>query len=152
MYLDTWYYSDLTAQETEEVICYMLRNINICKKFSKFTFEKEIEGFTIEINLRKVKWLLVYSYNPAFYNFSSHLNAIDKAIEFYSKTFDKILIAGDFNAQVSGIKLDTFCSIWNLKSLGKEPICFKNSNNPSCIALFLTSTIRSLQETLNFIN
>ena len=68
----------------------------------------------------------------------------------YSKTYDKILIAGDFNAQVSDIKLDTFCSIWNLKSLGKEPTCFKNPNNPSCIDLFLTNTIRSFQETQVF--
>ena len=43
-----------------------------------------------------------------------------------SKTYDKIFIAGDFNAEVSDINLDTFYSIWNLKSLGKEPVCFKN--------------------------
>ena len=38
----------------------------------------------------------------------------------------------------------------NLKSLGKEPTCFKNQNDPSCIDLFLTSTIRSFQETQVF--
>ena len=27
VYLDTWYHSDLTRQETEELLCYMLRNI-----------------------------------------------------------------------------------------------------------------------------
>ena len=32
-----------------------------CRMLSKFTFEKEIEAFAIEINLRKVKWLLVCS-------------------------------------------------------------------------------------------
>ena len=69
---------------------------------------------------------------------------MDKAIEFYSKTYDNILIAGDFNAQVSDIKLDTFCSIWNLKSLGKEPTCFKNPNR--FIDLFLTNTVRNFQE------
>ena len=52
-------------------------------------------------------------------------------------------IVGDFNAQVSDIKLETICSIWNLKSLRKKPKCFKNPNNPSCIDLFLTNTIRS---------
>ena len=116
---------------------------------SKFTFKKEIEAFAAKINLRKVKWLLVCSYNPHFCNLPVNLNAIDKVVEFYSETY-KILIAGDFNAQISNIRLDTFCSIWNLKSLGKEPTCFKNPNNPSCIDLFLTNTIRSFQETQVF--
>ena len=87
-----------------------------CRMLSKFTFEKEIEAFAIEINLRKVKWLLVCSYNVNLCNLPVHLNHIEKAIEFYSKSCDKILIAKDFNAEVSDIKLDTFCSIWNLKS------------------------------------
>ena len=77
---------------------------------SKFTFEKEIEAFPIEINLRKVKWLLVYSYSP-FCNLPVHLNATDEAIEFYSKTYGKVLVPGDFNVQVSDIKLDTFYNI-----------------------------------------
>ena len=59
-------------------------------------------------------------------------------------------MAGDFNAQESDIKLDTFCSIWNLKSLVKEPTCFKNPNNPSCIDLFLTNFIRSFPKTQVF--
>ena len=116
---------------------------------SKFTFEREIEALAIEINLRQVKWLLVCSYNPNFSNLPVHLNAIDKTIEFYSKTY-KIVIAGDFNAQKSDVKVDTFCNIWNLKSLGKEPTCFKNLNNPSCINFFLTNTIRSYQVTQVF--
>ena len=36
------------------------------------------------------------------------------------------------------------------KKLSKEPTCFKNPNNPSCIDLFLTNTIRSFQETQLF--
>ena len=35
-----------------------------CRMLIKFTFEQEIEAFAIEINLHKVKWLLVCSYNP----------------------------------------------------------------------------------------
>ena len=83
-----------------------------CRTLYKFTFEKEIEVFAIEINLYKVKWLLVCFYNPNFYNLPIHLNATYKAIKFYSKTYNKILTVGDFNAQVSDGKLDTFCSIW----------------------------------------
>ena len=88
VYLDTRYHSDLTSQEKEEVLCYMLRNT--CRMLSKFTFEKEIETFAIEINLHKVKWMLLCSHNPRFCNLQLHFNAIDKAIEFYYKTYDKI--------------------------------------------------------------
>ena len=61
-----------------------------------------------------------------------------------------MLIAGDFNGQVSDIKLDTSLSIWNFKSLGKGPTCLKNPNNPSCIDLFLTNAIRSFKDTQLF--
>ena len=113
-------------------------------------FKKEVEAFALEINRCKVKWLLVCFYNPNFSNLPVHLNAIDKAIEFFSKTYEQVLVAGDFHTQESDIKLDIFCSIWNLKSLGKENTCFKNPNNPSCIYSFLTNTIRSFQETQLF--
>ena len=73
------------------IMLYVKKHIP-CKMLSKFTFEKEIEAFVNEINLRKVEWLLVCSYNPHFSDLVVHLNAIDKAIEFYPKTYDKILI------------------------------------------------------------
>ena len=60
------------------------------------------------------------------------------------------MISGDFDTQISDRKLDVFCSIWNLKSLGKKPTCFKNPNNASCIDLFLTNIIRSFQESQGF--
>ena len=97
-----------------------------CRMLSKFTFEKKIEAFAIEINLRKVKRRLSSSGNPIFSNLPVHINAIDEAIQFYPKTCDKILIAGDFNVQVSDTKPDTFCNIRNLKSLGKEPAYFSH--------------------------
>ena len=91
MYLDTKYHSGLTAQE--DTMLYVKEHIP-CRMLSKFTFEA-FEAFAIEINLRRVKWLLVCSYNPNYSNLPVHLNAIDKAIEFYSKTYDKISIAGE---------------------------------------------------------
>ena len=48
-----------------DIMLYVKEHIP-CRMLSKFTFEKEIEAFAIEINLRKVKWLLVCSYKPIF--------------------------------------------------------------------------------------
>ena len=76
------------VQKTEEVLHYILR---------KFNFEKEMGAITIEASLRV---RMVCSYNPNFSNLLVHLNAVDKAIKFYSKTDGKSLIAGYSNTQV----------------------------------------------------
>ena len=36
-------------------------------------------------------------------------------------------------------KMLDFCESYKLKSLIKQPTCFKNPENPSCIDLFLTN-------------
>ena len=66
------------------IMLYVKEHIS-CRMLSKFTFEKKIEAFATEINLRKVKWLLVCSYNPNFCKLPVHLNVIDNAIEFIPK-------------------------------------------------------------------
>ena len=82
-----------------------------CRMLSKFTFEKEIEGFAIELICVSLSGCWSVFITQIFSNLPVHLNAIDKAIEFYSKTYEKVSIAGEFDALVSDVKLDTFCSI-----------------------------------------
>ena len=43
--------------------------------------------------------------------------------------------------------MQAFCNVLNLKNLVKEPTCFKNIHNPSCIDLILTNRHRSFQHT-----
>ena len=43
--------------------------------------------------------------------------------------------------------LRNFCDLYQLKNLVREPTCFKNPDNPSCIDLFLTNCSRSFQDT-----
>ena len=52
------------------------------------------------------------------------------------------------NVESSDPVLNCFCNVYNLFSLAKEPTCFKNPYNPSCIDLFLTNLPRSFQNTL----
>ena len=58
-----------------------------------------IEGFYIEINLRKKKWLLCGSYNPHRNNIGNHLDSLSKNLALYSSTFDNYIIIGDFNVE-----------------------------------------------------
>ena len=83
-----------------------------------------IEGFYIEINLRKKKWLLCGSYNPNRDNIGNHLDSLSRNLALYSSSF-----------------FDTF----DVTSLIKELACYKNSDNPSCIDLILTNKPLSFQ-------
>ena len=95
----------------------------------------------IEINLRKAKWLLICSYNPHKNNFSNHLMNLSEIIYRNSSCFDKYLCIGDFNSETSETALRNFCDLYKLKNLVREPTCFKNPDNLSCIDLFLTQTV-----------
>lgn len=49
---------------------------------------------------------------------------------------------GDFNANILEHTLASFCTLFKLKNLFKEPTGHKNPDNPSCIDLFLTNCAR----------
>ena len=46
--------------------------------------------------------------------------------------------------------MENFCAVYNLKSLIKEPTCFKNLNKPTCIDLILTNHPKSFQNSSVF--
>ena len=48
---------------------------------------------------------------------------------------------GNFN-------VEPFCNQHKLKSLNKDPTCFKNVDKPSCIDLFLTSSSKCFEDCL----
>ena len=106
--------------------------------------QTDIEAIFIEINLRKSKWLLCGCYHPPsqsdeyfFYNLG---NSLDKY-----NNYDKFLLVGDFNAEVSEPILSQFLSTYNAKSIVKDKTCFKSVENPSCIDLFITNQPMSFQ-------
>ena len=52
---------------------------------------------------------------------------------------------GDFNVDVKEVSLHLFCNQYELKSLNKDPTCYKNIANSSCIDLLLTNSANSLE-------
>ena len=75
------------------------------------------------------------------------MHHLSKGLDNYIRNYDNILLLGDFNSEFSEPCLNNFCDIYNLKSLVKEPTCFKNPDSPSCIDLFLTNIPRTFQGT-----
>ena len=117
------------------------------KELSKYKFPTDIEGICIEINLRKCKWFLFGTYHPPSQKDQYYFDHVGKALDVYSEFYDKMLLAGDFNAEEGESCFDSFLFEYNLKNLVKEKTCYKNPENPSCIDLFLTSNARSFQKT-----
>ena len=60
--------------------------------------EVSIEGFLVELNLRKKKWLLCCSHNPYKNQTSNHLKEIERNIDALSSNYDNLILLGKFNA------------------------------------------------------
>ena len=120
------------------------------KLLNKHTFTKPIEGLFIEVNLRKTKLLFFGSYRSDHPDFGvsteDYFNQVSLALDKYS-SYDKILLAGDFNTEETNENLEDFIFENHVKNLVKEPTCFKSLANPSCIDLLLTNSPHSFQNT-----
>ena len=87
------------------------------------------------------------SYNPNKNNIKNHLEIISKALDAFSAKYENIILLGDFNVCVDDETMRNFCNSYSLNSFIKQPTCFKNPKNPSCIDLILTKKPRSFQST-----
>ena len=79
---------------------------------------------------------------------SNHLSTISKSIDKFVSYYDNIIIFGDFNSEISEDKMREFCELYNLRNLVKDPTCYKNPQNPSCIDLIITNRPNSFQGTI----
>ena len=108
---------------------------------------EHIEAVPIEVNLRKTKFLFLAIYHPPSQSKKYFLECLTKILDKYSHLYEKILTAGDFNIQESEPDLNEFLTEHDLKCIVKDPTCFKNVLNPSCIDLLITNFPNSFQGT-----
>ena len=102
--------------------------------------KNSIEAFCVEINLRKTKWLLWWFYNPNKNNIHAHLENVNRNLVLYSSSYENQIIVRDFNVGPENIYLKSFCDNLDLTNIIKEPTCFKNPENLSCINLILLTS------------
>ena len=100
---------------------------------------KPIESLYVELNLQNVKMLINCSYNRHKADIGNHLAALNSFLDVHSTKYEKIVIMGDFNVEIDDPKMQTFCEVYNFKSLIKQPTCYKNPVKPPCIDLMLTN-------------
>ena len=108
---------------------------------------KPIEGFYAEINLRNHKWLINYSDNPHKNMIGNHLRALNEKLDIYSTSYDNFIILGAFNIEMEEQQIKDFCDNYSLKSLIRQPTCYKSPSNPTCIDLVLTNAPQKFQST-----
>ena len=65
----------------------------------------------------------------------------------YAQYYDDISLLSDFNVDMQDENLNDFCNLYNLKNLIKEPTCYKNPSNHSCIDPIITNRSNSLEDT-----
>ena len=81
-------------------------------------------------------------YHPPSQPDQYFFNTLDKALDVYAK-YENVLLIGDFNAQIGETHIDTFLYQHELANISKEPTCYKNSENPSCIYFILFNRSKS---------
>ena len=72
---------------------------------------KPIEGFYIGLNLCNDKWFLNCSYNAHKNYIGNHLKALSDFLDSHSSTYEKVLILGDFNAEVDDQNMIFFVTV-----------------------------------------
>ena len=107
--------------------------------------EKPIEAFFFELNFHKKKWLVCCSYNPNKSNISRHLYTLRKSLDLYSAHYENTILIGYFNVSIDDPHMESFCESYRFKSPIKDPTCFKNLENLSCIDLILPNSPYSFQ-------
>ena len=83
--------------------------MDIPARLLKTSLPKDFEGFFVELNLRKKKILMCCSYNPAKSNISSHLSMVERSLDSYMSSYDKFLVIGDLNSEISEMAMSKFC-------------------------------------------
>ena len=107
--------------------------------------KNHIECFYVDLIMRNEKWSISCSYKPKKNMICNHLDALSTYLDLHSITFEKMLILGDFNVGIEEKHIKAFCDNYNLSSLIKQPTCYKNPSNATCIDLILSNWPRSFR-------
>lgn len=74
-----------------------------------------------------------------------HLLPIESTIDFFHKIYTNFIILGDSNAEISNLNMESLSTIHYIKWIAKDPSCYENLDNPTCIYLTLTNSTKYFQ-------
>ena len=73
-----------------------------------------MEGFYVEINLPKTKWLHCCFYNPNRCKIDFHLENLNRSLSLYSLDYENFIIIGDFNVGANDSATSVFSDTYDL--------------------------------------
>ena len=91
--------------------------------------------------------LINYTFNPHKNSIGTHLDSLSESLDTFSPNYEKIIMFGDFSVEIYENHMKSFCENYSLTNFIKQPTCYKNPTNRTCIDLFLTNVPRSFQST-----
>ena len=90
---------------------------------------------------------MVLVYKPQAQNATYFLNWLSQIIEFYSITYNKQVMIGNFNLTLNSKRMGEFMDLHSLINFIKTTACFKRTG--SCIDLLLTNQKYTFETSLN---
>ena len=88
------------------------------KILEKHIFPNDLESIFVEHSFRKCKWLLCGTYHPSYQSDEYFFNNPDEALGTFSR-YDKVLLVGDFNTEISETRIESFLYMHELCNLVK---------------------------------
>ena len=67
------------------------------------------------------------------------MNSIANQLNELCFKYENLILIGDLNSEMHEDAMNVFCTTYNFNNLVKEPTCYKNADDPSCIDLILTN-------------
>ena len=129
-----------------------VRDKIIVLTLDRYSLPPHIEMLLFELNLRNQKRFVCCSYKPRKNLIKEQLWVLTEGIQFYFKDYENILLMVDYHADITENNMSSFCEIYHLTDIIKQPPCFKNPSTPSCIDLFLTKNANCFQKSSVFEN
>ena len=75
----------------------------------------------------------------------NYLCALSETLDINSSSYNSFIILGDFTIEMKEQQIKVFCDNYGLKSLIRQPTCYKSPSNPTCIDLILTNAPQKFQ-------
>ena len=99
-------------------------NQDIAARRVEYNSPINIENISLELNLRKRKWLVIGRYKSPSYSEDALVKSLFSYLTNATKEFHKIVLLGDFNMTTENNKMEELLNTFSLESITTTPICF----------------------------